>query len=57
MTHYIPVYFMQYRVMGTPTEDTWPGVTSLPDFKSSFPKWPSKVIKLGLLRFFLKKHS
>lgn len=38
--------------MGTPTEDTWPGVTSLPDFKSSFPKWPSKVINLGLLLFF-----
>lgn len=29
--------------MGTPNEDTWPGVTSLPDFKSAFPKWPSKV--------------
>ncbi|KAF2620521.1 hypothetical protein F2Q68_00041158 [Brassica cretica] len=25
--------------MGTPTEDTWPGVTSLPDYKSAFPKW------------------
>ncbi|KAG6391228.1 hypothetical protein SASPL_148981 [Salvia splendens] len=34
--------FRIFRVMGTPTEDTWPGVTSLPDFKSSFPKWPSK---------------
>lgn len=30
--------------MGTPNEDTWPGVTSLPDYKSSFPKWLSKVI-------------
>lgn len=28
--------------MGTPNEDTWPGVTSLPDFKSAFPKWPPK---------------
>lgn len=27
------------RVLGTPTEDVWPGVTSYPDFKSSFPKW------------------
>lgn len=25
--------------LGTPTEDVWPGVTSYPDFKSSFPKW------------------
>lgn len=29
--------------MGTPNEETWPGVTSLPDFKLSFPKWPPKV--------------
>lgn len=26
-------------MLGTPTEDIWPGVTSYPDFKSSFPKW------------------
>lgn len=27
------------RNLGTPTEEDWPGVTSYPDFKSSFPKW------------------
>ncbi|KAG5540550.1 hypothetical protein RHGRI_020683 [Rhododendron griersonianum] len=37
--------FKIFRVLGTPNEDTWPGVTSLPDFKSAFPKWPSKVIE------------
>jgi len=26
-------------LLGTPDENTWPGVTSFPDFKSSFPKW------------------
>jgi len=26
-------------LLGTPTEDIWPGVTSYPDFKASFPKW------------------
>ncbi|KAK4388803.1 Cell division control protein 2A [Sesamum angolense] len=36
--------FRIFRIMGTPTEDTWPGVTSLPDFKSSFPKWPPKEL-------------
>nr|BAE06269.1 cyclin-dependent kinase A2 [Scutellaria baicalensis] len=36
--------FRIFRVMGTPTEETWPGVTSLPDFKSSFPKWPTKEL-------------
>lgn len=28
--------------MGTPNEETWPGVTSLPDFQESFPKWEKK---------------
>ncbi|KAL6409650.1 Cyclin-dependent kinase 1 [Ilyonectria robusta] len=26
-------------ILGTPSEELWPGVTSYPDFKSSFPKW------------------
>ncbi|PRQ45329.1 putative cyclin-dependent kinase CMGC-CDK-Pl family [Rosa chinensis] len=34
--------FKIFRILGTPNEDTWPGVSSMPDFKSSFPKWPSK---------------
>ncbi|XP_074592584.1 cell division control protein 2 homolog [Curcuma longa] len=44
--------FKIFRILGTPNEDTWPGVTSLPDFKSAFPKWQSKdlatlVLNLG----------
>ncbi|KAF3509070.1 hypothetical protein F2Q69_00005482 [Brassica cretica] len=31
--------YLPPRIMGTPYEDTWPGVTSLPDYKSAFPKW------------------
>ncbi|KAI0133826.1 cell division control protein 2 [Xylariales sp. AK1849] len=31
--------FKTFRLLGTPTEEVWPGVTSYPDFKSSFPKW------------------
>ncbi|KAF1935034.1 cell division control protein 2 [Clathrospora elynae] len=31
--------FKIFRTLGTPSEDAWPGVTSYPDFKSSFPKW------------------
>lgn len=39
------LYFLcLWRILGTPNEDIWPGVTSLPDYKSAFPKWPSKVI-------------
>lgn len=29
-----------FRVMGTPSEETWPGVTSLQDWNDSFPVWP-----------------
>ncbi|KAL9094956.1 MAG: hypothetical protein Q9165_002906 [Trypethelium subeluteriae] len=31
--------FKIFRILGTPSEQEWPGVTSLPDFKPSFPKW------------------
>jgi len=31
--------FKIFRILGTPTEDDWPGVTTFPDFKPSFPKW------------------
>ena len=31
--------------MGTPTEATWPGVTELPDYKATFPKWTPKPLK------------
>jgi len=31
--------FKIFQKLGTPTEDTWPGVTTLPDYKSTFPQW------------------
>lgn len=31
--------FKIFRVLGTPNEETFPGVTSLPDFKTTFPSW------------------
>lgn len=31
--------FRIFRTLGTPDETVWPGVTSLPDYKPSFPKW------------------
>nr|AAD00773.1 CDC2PTB [Paramecium tetraurelia] len=33
--------FKIFKIMGTPKESTWPGVSTLPDFKSSFPRWPN----------------
>ncbi|GBG25550.1 Cyclin-dependent kinase 1 [Hondaea fermentalgiana] len=31
--------FRIFRQLGTPTEETWPGVHSLPDFNTEFPHW------------------
>jgi cyclin-dependent kinase len=36
--------FKIFRVLGTPNEDIWPGVSSLPDFKTTFPKWSRKPL-------------
>lgn len=33
--------FRIFRVLKTPTEDLWPGVSSLPDYKDTFPTWNS----------------
>ncbi len=32
-------WFNLGSLLGTPDEVTWPGVTSFPDYKASFPKW------------------
>ena len=31
--------FRIFRVLGTPHEGVWPGVTQLPDYKCKFPYW------------------
>jgi cyclin-dependent kinase len=31
--------FRIFRTLGTPSEEIWLGVTSLPDFKPTFPRW------------------
>lgn len=31
--------FRIFRTLGTPNNDVWPEVESLPDYKTSFPKW------------------
>lgn len=38
----IKLYF--YRTLTTPTEESWPGVTSLPDYKPTFPNWKSNTL-------------
>lgn len=36
--------FRIFRTLGTPDDKIWPGVSKLPDYKTSFPKWPLKCI-------------
>ncbi len=33
------------RTLGTPDENSWPGVTSLPDYKTTFPNWPRQMLQ------------
>ncbi|KAL2217577.1 cell division control protein 2 [Thermoascus aurantiacus ATCC 26904] len=43
--------FKIFRLLGTPDETIWPGVTSYPDFKPTFPKWkrdPNRALVQGL---------
>ncbi|XP_064540217.1 cyclin-dependent kinase 1-like [Drosophila montana] len=36
--------FRIFHMLGTPTEANWPGVSALPDFKSTFPNWTNNKI-------------
>uniref|UniRef100_T1J0E3 cyclin-dependent kinase n=1 Tax=Strigamia maritima TaxID=126957 RepID=T1J0E3_STRMM len=36
--------FRIFRTLGTPDEAIWPGVSTLPDFKPSFPRWQAQII-------------
>ncbi|KAF8882243.1 kinase-like domain-containing protein [Infundibulicybe gibba] len=31
--------FKIFRILGTPNEESWPGVSGLPDYKATFPQW------------------
>jgi serine/threonine protein kinase len=37
--------FQLFSTMGTPTEETWPGFTGLPNYGFAFPNWPGKPLK------------
>lgn len=34
-----------FRILTTPNEETWTGVTKLKDYKPTFPKWSDNVLK------------
>ena len=45
MLQEIDEIFKIFRTLGTPTEETWPGVHELPDFKDSFPQWAPRNLE------------
>lgn len=46
---YAPSFLIQWlnccRTLGTPDNDIWPGVSELPDYKTTFPKWPVQSLE------------
>ncbi|XP_003389019.1 PREDICTED: cyclin-dependent kinase 1-like [Amphimedon queenslandica] len=36
--------FRIFRILGTPSDAIWPSVTTMPNFKSTFPKWTGKSL-------------
>jgi serine/threonine protein kinase len=40
----IDMIFKIFQLLGTPNEMVWPGVNSLPDFSTAFPKWPRQIL-------------
>ncbi|KAL7419600.1 Cyclin-dependent kinase catalytic subunit [Cryptotrichosporon argae] len=40
--------FRIFRLLGTPDEEVWPGVKSLPDYKPSFPQWQAVDLRTAV---------
>ncbi|KAI8330003.1 kinase-like domain-containing protein [Choanephora cucurbitarum] len=40
--------FRIFQMLGTPTEETWPGVSTLPDYNASFPPWKAKELRKAI---------
>lgn len=37
--------FCMFYILTTPDEETWPGITSIPNFLLTFPKWTKNILK------------
>eukprot|EP00483_Globobulimina_turgida_P012912 UN12936 len=40
--------FQMYRILGTPNEATWPGISKLPEYKPVGPRWKAKDLQTEL---------
>ena len=38
--------FQIFRVLGTPNENVWPGVSQLPDYNATFPNWSPQNLSI-----------
>ncbi|KAJ3396704.1 Cyclin-dependent kinase 2 [Lobulomyces angularis] len=38
--------FKIFKILGTPTEEVWPGLSNLPDYKPNFPKWETTSLNV-----------
>jgi len=47
----IGTLFKIFELLGTPTEESWPGVRQLPYFSESFPKWESSNLSALVKRY------
>jgi len=36
--------FRIFRLLGTPNEEVWPGISQLPDYKPTFPQWSAQSL-------------
>jgi hypothetical protein len=40
-----------FSLLGTPTDEVWQGVTKLPDYKATFPKWEGNKLEAKMKEF------
>lgn len=40
----IDMLYRIFRLLGTPTEAVWPGISKLPDYNPEFPSWPRQKL-------------
>lgn len=44
-----------FQMMGTPNEQTWPGVSQLPDFGIKFPNWKPQPFPQPIVKYQIKE--
>jgi cyclin-dependent kinase 2 len=45
--------FRMFQLLGTPSESTWPGVATLPNFNASFPSWRPRQLREAMRQAML----